>query len=109
MTPSRSRFPRLLGFAAGLLASLSVHADATVKLYCAARVGGFYDAEMQLRERGANVVNVTFAHTLPSKVAIDWALRDCLNTALKLNATRDIVGLAWFGNAVVMRKNVPAQ
>ena len=86
----------LLALAAGLLLSLGAHADGTVKLYCAAKATGFSDAEILLRERGPNIVNVMFSRTRPSKAAIDWALRDCLSTAIKLNATRDIVALAWF-------------
>jgi hypothetical protein len=87
---------RIVVVAAGLLLSLGVQADGTVKLYCAAKATGFSEAEMQLRERGPNLVNVTFSRTRPSKAVIDWALRDCLATAIKLNAARDIVALAWF-------------
>lgn len=85
-----------LGIAAGTFVSLSVHADSTVKLYCASGATGFADAEMQVRERGTNFVNVTFARTVPTKRTVDWALRDCLSTAIKLNATQDIVALAWY-------------
>ena len=91
MTPSR-----WLCLAAVLVLCSRVHADEIVKLRCAARASGFADAELQLRERGANFVNVTFSRTRPSRAALDWALRDCLNTAVKLNATRDIVALGWF-------------
>jgi hypothetical protein len=86
---------RLLGFAA-LLASPVAHADGAVKLYCAVNATGFFDAEMQLREEGPNFVNVTFMRTRPSKMVVDWALRDCLATAAKLNGARGIVALAWF-------------
>ena len=97
----RPRFPALSGrglpaLAAGLLVALGAHADSSVKPHCAAKATGFADAEMQLRERGPHIVNVTFSRTRPSKAAIDWALRDCLATAIKLSAARDIVALAWF-------------
>ena len=87
---------RLLGFAAAMLVSCAAQADGTVKLYCAVNATGFFDAEMELNGRGPNLVNVTFLHTRPSKVVVDWALRDCLKTAVKLDASRDIVGFAWF-------------
>ena len=87
---------RPLGFAAALLVSLAAQADDAVKLYCAVNATGFFDAEMELREGGPNLVNVTFSRTRPSKAVVDWALRDCLATAIKLNGARDIVALAWF-------------
>jgi hypothetical protein len=88
--------PQWLGIAAGALLSAGAHADSTVKLYCASRATGFADAEMQVRERGTSFVNVTFSRTMPTKRTVDWALRDCLSTAIKLDATQDIVALAWY-------------
>lgn len=87
---------RLLGFVAALLLSSTAQAGGTVKLYCAVNATGFFDAEMELNRSGPNLVNVTFLRTRPSKVVVDWALRDCLRTAVKLDASRDIVGFAWF-------------
>jgi hypothetical protein len=87
---------RLLGLAAALLLSSAARADGGVKLYCAANAKGFFDAEMQLPGSGPNLVNVTFLRTRPSNTVVDWALRDCLKTAVKLDASRDIVGFAWF-------------
>ncbi|HEX7055168.1 MAG TPA: hypothetical protein VF211_14690 [Burkholderiales bacterium] len=87
---------RVFALAAVLLLPFAAQADGTVKLYCAARATGLYDAEVQLRSRGPHFVNVTFMRTRPSRVVIDWALRDCLKTAAKLDDSRDIVAFAWF-------------
>jgi hypothetical protein len=105
---------RLLAVAAALLVSSAAQAEGTVKLYCAVNATGFFDAEMQLREQGPNLVNVTFIRTQPSKVVVDWALRDCLKTAVKLDGSRDIVGFAWFrsgANAALelLRKTLTAR
>jgi len=105
---------RLLAVVAALLLSSTAQAERTVKLYCAVNATGFFDAEMQLREQGPNLVNVTFIRTQPSKVVVDWALRDCLRTAVKLDSSRDIVGFAWFksgANAAfqLLRKTLTAR
>jgi len=70
-------------------------AESVVKLYCARDVASVRDAEMQLRGKPPHVVNVTFSGTLPAKIALDHALRDCLSTAIKLDASTDILVLAW--------------
>jgi hypothetical protein len=85
-----------LGVALATLLSCAANAESTVKLACAKSASGYADAEMQLRDQGANFVNVTFSRTPPTKNAVDWVLRDCLNTAIKLNAARDIVAFAWY-------------
>ena len=105
---------RLLAVAVALLLSSTAQADGTVKLYCAVNATGFFDAEMQLRERGPNLVNVTFIRTQPSKTVVDWALRDCLKTAVKLDSSRDIVGSAWFRSGAsaaleLLRKTLTAR
>lgn len=87
---------RLLALAATTLLSGMAFADPGVKLYCAREVAGFADAEMHLRERGPHTVEVTFAGVLPSQQPLDWALRDCLSTAVKLDGLQDIVVLAWY-------------
>lgn len=86
----------LLALAASALLSGAAFADPGVKLYCAREVTGFADAEMHLRERGPHTVEVTFADVLPSQHPLDWALRDCLSTAVKLDGLQDIVVLAWY-------------
>jgi hypothetical protein len=87
---------RLLTLAAAALLSAAALADPGVKLYCAREIAGFADAEMHLREREAHTVDVTFAGLLPARHRLDWALRDCLNTAVKLDGSQDIVVLAWY-------------
>ena len=50
-----------------------------------------------MNPRGANVVRLTFSHP-PSTRGVDWALRDCLGTAIKLDGSRDIVTSAAVGS-----------
>ena len=67
-----------------------------VALHCARGVADYPDAEMRLSARGHHVVDVTFVGFRPSRVRADWSLRDCLNTASKLDGSRDIVAWLWY-------------
>ena len=66
-----------------------------MQLYCARDVASFRDAEMRLRDKPPHILNVTFIGTLPAKTTLDHALRDCLATAIKLDASTDILVLGW--------------
>src|SRR5882672_12001677 len=88
----------LRAFTFGLLlaASPAAHAsDETIALYCARGSGEYPDAEMRLNEAGGHVVRVVYVGYRPSRARADWTLRDCLNTAIKLDGTRDIVVRLW--------------
>ena len=78
-----------------LLASPARAAE-PVALHCARGPGDYPDAAIQLNERGAHVVNVTFVGYRPTRSRADWSLRDCLFTASKLDSTRDIEAHLWF-------------
>jgi hypothetical protein len=72
-----------------------------VALHCARSTGEFPDAEMTLNERGTHVVHVTFVGYRPSRSRAHWSLRDCLSTASKLDASRNIEARLWYrGRAV---------
>jgi len=82
--------------AALLMVALPVLAAEPVPLYCARSAGDYPDAAIELNERGAHVVNVTFVGYRPTRSRADWSLRDCLFTATKLDGTRDIEAHAWY-------------
>ena len=67
-----------------------------VPLHCARGPGDYPDAAMQLNERGAHVVHVTFVGYRPTRSRADWSLRDCLFTASKLDGSRDIEAHLWY-------------
>ena len=67
-----------------------------VALHCARSTGEFPDAEMTLNERGTHVVHVTFVGYRPSRSRAHWSLRDCLSTATKLDASRNIEARLWY-------------
>jgi hypothetical protein len=67
-----------------------------VALHCARSTGEFPDAAMTLNERGTHVVHVTFVGYRPSRSRADWSLRDCLSTASKLDASRNIEARLWY-------------
>jgi hypothetical protein len=85
---------RFLVLALALWASPS--AAEPIALYCARGVADYPDAEMTLSAAGKHVVNVTFVGYRPSRVRAEWSLRDCLNTALKLDASHGVVGTLWY-------------
>ena len=97
--------------AAVLLAALHLPSQATeppIALYCARGVADYPDAEMTLNAHGSHVVNVTFVGFRPSRVRADWSLRDCLNTAAKLDGSRDIVARLWYRERYVRgREEMP--
>jgi hypothetical protein len=90
----------LRAFAFGLLLAASSAAaqtsDETIALYCARGAGEYPDAEMTLNPEGGHVVRVVYVGYRPSPARADWTLRDCLNTALKLDGSRDIVVRLWY-------------
>lgn len=65
-----------------------------IKLYCARDVPGFTDAEITLNASGPHLVSVTFARERPTRHQAEWALMDCLNTASKLDSSKDILATA---------------
>jgi len=78
------------------LVAMPVMAAEPVALHCARGPGEYPDAAIQLNERGAHVVNVTFVGYRPTRSRADWSLRDCLFTATKLDGTRDIEAHLWY-------------
>jgi hypothetical protein len=78
------------------LVAMPVMAAEPVALHCARGPGDYPDAAILLNERGAHVVNVTFVGYRPTRSRADWSLRDCLSTASKLDATRDIDARLWY-------------
>ena len=82
--------------AALLMVALPVFAAEPVALHCARAADDYPDAAMELNERGAHVVNVTFVGHRPTRSRADWSLRDCLFTATKLDGTRDIEAHLWY-------------
>ncbi len=90
---------RRFAFVFGLLlgASPAAHADdETIALYCARGGADYPDAEMTLSAEGGHLVRVVYVGFRPSPARADWTLRDCLNTALKLDGSRDIVVRLWY-------------
>ena len=67
-----------------------------IALYCARGVPDYPDAEMRLNVGGRHVVRVTYVGFHPSRTRAEWSLRDCLNTAVKLDGSRDIVVSLWY-------------
>jgi hypothetical protein len=67
-----------------------------IALYCARGVPDYPDAEMRLNVGGRHVVHVTYVGFQPSRTRAEWSLRDCLNTAIKLDSSRDIQVSLWY-------------
>jgi hypothetical protein len=86
---------RFLVWAALALCASSAGAD-PIALYCARGVADYPDAEVTLSASGTHILNVTYVGYRPSRVRAEWSLRDCLNTAMKLDASRRIVGSLWY-------------
>ena len=66
-----------------------------IALYCA-RGADYPDAEMRLSASGPHVVRVTFVGFNPSRTRAEWSLRDCLNTAIRLDSSHDILISLWY-------------
>ena len=86
---------RVVAFALALFVTPLMAAE-PVALHCARGSGEYPDAEITLNERGTHVVNVTYVGYRPSRSRADWSLRDCLGTALKIDATRYIEVHLWY-------------
>ena len=86
---------RLLVWAALALCASSAAAD-PISLYCARGVADYPDAEVTLSTSGKHVLNVTYVGYRPSRARAEWSLRDCLNTAMKLDASRGVVASLWY-------------
>src|SRR5215470_11803532 len=67
-----------------------------IALYCARGVPDYPDAEMRLDQGGGHVVRVTYVGFQPSRARAEWSLRDCLNTAIRLDRSRDILVSLWY-------------
>ena len=67
-----------------------------ITLYCARGVPDYPDAEVTLNAGDKHVVDVTFVGFRPTGGRAEWSLRDCLNVALKLDASRAVVGSLWY-------------
>ena len=85
---------RVFAFTLAMLATPLMAAE-PVALHCARGGADFPDVAMMLNERGAYVVHVTFVGYRPSRSRADWSLRDCLSTAMKIDATRNIDAHLW--------------
>src|SRR5678809_1329195 len=75
---------------------LSSAAAEPIALHCARGVADYPDAEVRLNVSGHHVLDVTFVGYRPSRSRAEWSLRDCLATALKLDASRGIVASLWY-------------
>jgi len=79
-----------------LMAAMPLMAAEPIALHCGRGPGDYPDAAMQLNERGAHVVHVTFVGYRPSRSRAHWSLRDCLSTATKLDSSRNIEARLWY-------------
>lgn len=86
---------RVLCLSLAMLATPLMAAE-PVALHCARGSGEYPDAAITLNERGAHIVHVTYVGYRPSRPRADWSLRDCLGTALKIDATRNIEVRLWY-------------
>jgi hypothetical protein len=86
----------LRAFFLTVLYAASAAAEPPVTLYCARGTPDYPDAHMTLNARDGHVVNVVFVGYRPSPGRAAWSLRDCLNTATKLDGSRDIVAWLWY-------------
>lgn len=66
-----------------------------MSLHCARGTADYPDAELTLSASGPYVMNVVYVGYRPSRVRADWALRDCLRTASKLDASRPVLASLW--------------
>ena len=91
-----SRSACLLGLLFAASAFPAQARDETIALYCARATDAYPDAEMTLNAQGGHMVRVVYVGYRPSPARADWSLRDCLNTAIKLDGSRDIVVQLWY-------------
>ena len=108
--PTRGRMRWRKWAAVAVTAALCAPAlsdERTVKLYCARDVAGIPDSEMTLSLHGPHFVRVTFVGVRPSNGQTDRALRDCLQTAIKLDGSRDILATPWYRNVEPSHSNEP--
>jgi hypothetical protein len=71
-------------------------AQAPLQLYCARGTADYPDAEMTFHPEGSHVVDIVFVGYRPSRGRAEWALRDCLSTAAKVDNSRHIVARLWY-------------
>jgi hypothetical protein len=71
-------------------------AQAPLSLHCARGVPDYPDAEMVFSESGSHFVDIVFVGYRPSKARAEWSLRDCLNTAAKVDGSRPILARLWY-------------
>jgi hypothetical protein len=71
-------------------------AQAPLQLYCARGTADYPDAEMTFHPEGSHVVDIVFVGYRPSRGRAEWALRDCLSTAAKVDSSRQIVARLWY-------------
>lgn len=82
---------------AALFAANAAAASEAVRLECGAIKGFKSEAEMKpTTNPRINTVDLTFIGKKPSNKQMDKALRACAATAIKRDATRDILVSAWF-------------
>lgn len=76
-------------------ASASVSAiEPVTSLHCARKAAGLERAELRMQRTGPHEVLIRFSRVRPSPRQLDWALRECLETASKLDSSRDIFASA---------------
>ena len=51
---------------------------------------------MTLSASGKHVVSVTYVGYHPSRSRAEWSLRDCVNTAMRLDGSRGVVASLWY-------------
>src|SRR5262245_34714228 len=84
-----------------LLVLLVLHAvlaaaQPATALHCARGTPDYPDAEMRFGERRGHAVHIVYVGFRPSRGRAEWSVRDCLNTAAKLDGSRDIVAFLWY-------------
>lgn len=79
-----------------VLPAAPVAAQAPLSLHCARGTADYPDVEMTFNPHGRHVVDVVFVGYRPSKSRAEWSLRDCLNTAAKVDASHEIVARLWY-------------
>jgi hypothetical protein len=87
----------------------SIATERPVNLWCARGVADYPDAAMTLNPQGSHVVNVVFVGYRPSRARAEWSLRDCLYTASRLDASRDIVARLWYRDREPYSPHEPLQ
>src|SRR5262245_22998688 len=101
-----ARIPLFLALA---LVALSCGAQERIPLYCARGVADYPDVRLTLRASGSHAVDVVYVGYRPSRPRADWSLRDCLATAAKIDASRDIVATLWYSDPEAHYRREPLQ